>query len=178
MSAYHDHLSTRGIEIQHEVIFSDGCSCQFKSKFPFAYVSDPQCGHSYQREFFGSGHGKSSCDALGGLVKRKAISNIAAGNVVIRDSKDLFSFAKDKLTQNYECTGTEGSQHKSRIFIYIENITRPSEPLKLDPVPFTRLLHSVRAGDQKGIVRYRNNSCFCEGCDEGQECSNAYSGRF
>ena len=57
----------RGISAKsHHVQVSDGCSSQFKSKAPFQYLSETE---NAEHVYFGSRHGKSVCDALGGIVK-------------------------------------------------------------------------------------------------------------
>ena len=183
MEMYHNDLQQSGVDIKHEIVFSDGCAAQFKSKKPFTYVSVPQCGHTIQREFFASGHGKSSCDALGGLVKRTATNHIAALNVVVKGAMDLYEFAKDKLTEDSDCSSGSGS-HKSRRFFYVdyEESDTPILPCteeKLRRVPATRKLHSIRGGGE-GLVFYRLHSCFCGPCVEGHpdDCENPFAGRY
>ncbi|WAR17871.1 LOW QUALITY PROTEIN: hypothetical protein MAR_032465 [Mya arenaria] len=90
------HIKER-INFSHEVQFSDGCAAQFKSKKPFQHLSEEK--HTMERCFFGSRHGKSACDALGGLVKNQAErfvkSRRALGNhtlQVIKKIKSTFTF--------------------------------------------------------------------------------------
>ena len=176
MKMYHDDLKGNNVDIKHEIIFSDGCASQFKSKTPFSYVAESKCGHSIQREYFGSGHGKSSCDSLGGLVKRTAIKYVAAGTFVIREAVDLFTFANKVLVEQCNC---KAGIHKTRKFFYVEYTDEPSTQ-KLKHILYTRSLHSIRSGGEPGLVKYRGCSCFCEACLEGRydECQNVHAGMF
>ena len=72
---YITRLQKTGLEFAHKVVYSDGCASQFKSKVPFYYIATT---HSTQRSFFGTQHGKSPCDALGGVVKTAATRHIAS----------------------------------------------------------------------------------------------------
>jgi hypothetical protein len=57
--------------LQKVIIFSDGCSSQYKSKVPFAYLQQlpNKLGVDMERGFFGARHGKNLCDALGEVIK-------------------------------------------------------------------------------------------------------------
>ncbi|XP_035828107.1 uncharacterized protein LOC118477192 [Aplysia californica] len=80
------------------VIFSDGCSSQYKSKLPFLYLSRyVDCGISIERCFFGARHGKNPCDAPGGLLKQAAFRAVQSRRCVIQNSVDLLHFAQDTL---------------------------------------------------------------------------------
>ena len=57
------------IKIEHHVQYSDGSSNQYKSKIPFQNVSEKD---NFERAYFGLRHGKSPCDALGGVTKKAA----------------------------------------------------------------------------------------------------------
>lgn len=58
------HLKEKGVPVEKHIIYSDGCSAQFKSKVPFLNLLDKHTEIFY----FGIQHGKSQCDALGGFV--------------------------------------------------------------------------------------------------------------
>ena len=65
---YNEHLHKNKVDIAREVVFSDGCASQFKGKLSFHYLtqSKSDLGHHQERAFFGTRHGKSECDPLGG----------------------------------------------------------------------------------------------------------------
>ncbi|XP_070180376.1 uncharacterized protein [Littorina saxatilis] len=64
----------RGLNIQHQVQFTDGCAAQFKSKEPFMdlSMSMQDFGFPIETAFFGSYHGKGPCDGAGGMAKSAA----------------------------------------------------------------------------------------------------------
>lgn len=74
-TALEEHLQKQGHSFEHKVVFSDGCGSQFKSKVPFSFVAKTP---HLQRAYFGTRHGKSSCDALGGIVKNTATKHVLA----------------------------------------------------------------------------------------------------
>ena len=78
--AFSQHLKSKELTFEHSVAFSDGCAAQFKSKLPFYYLmnSKKDLGYTSQRCFFGTRHGKSQCDSLGGLVKTSATKHVVA----------------------------------------------------------------------------------------------------
>lgn len=64
----YDHLEEKGVSWTHHVSYSDGSASQFKSKVPFHYLKHSPT--SMEQAFFGSRHGKSPCDGIGGTVKK------------------------------------------------------------------------------------------------------------
>ena len=157
-----DHIiSKRGVKIEREFTFSDGCKMQYKSKVPFYQISekDPQL----ERSFYGSRHGKNACDPLGGLVKSKAEMFVKTGGI-IQNAKDLFTFASNNLTVN--------EKHMRRTFFYVD-ISRDSKSnLKLVPLKGTANVHSIKPTGVNGQILYRNLSCFCDGCLSNGTCLN------
>lgn len=161
-----EHIQKK-ISIEHYVQFSDGCGAQFKSKKPFLHLSEER-SHSMERCYFGSRHGKSACDALGGLVKNQAERFVKSRKVTIQNAKALFQFCQDQLAvKNTKCT------HKLRTFFYVEEVKRDSIESKLQTVKGTQTFHDVR-GVSKGVIIARHLTCFCPGCiqREGQECEH------
>ena len=59
---YEEYLKKAGVEIEKEVLFSDGCAAQYKSKLSFYFLSEH--GSNFERAYFGSRHGKDPCDGL------------------------------------------------------------------------------------------------------------------
>ena len=73
-------------------IFSDGCSSQYKSKTPFAYLKQlpRNLNMEVERAYFGARHGKNLCDALGGTVKNCAKRAVLSRRVLIRDPQTFY----------------------------------------------------------------------------------------
>ena len=169
---FDEHLAEKSIPCEGKIFFSDGCGSQFKSKKPFKDVSISKV----QRNFFGSGHGKSACDALGGLLKRTADRYIDTGQVSIKNAEDLFDFGQKYLQKGVgqKCS----ANHKLRTFFHIPKVERDTDTEKLVTVPSTRKLHQIRPGDTPGNVLHRNFSCFCGFCMGGEyeSCRSTFAG--
>ncbi|WAR17157.1 hypothetical protein MAR_031751 [Mya arenaria] len=164
-----DHLK-ESIPFSHHVQFSDGCAAQFKSKRHFQHVSESK-EPSMERAFFGSRHGKSRCDPLGGLVKKQSETFVRSRKGTIRDAKQMFEFCEANLSLN---SGGK-CEHKKRVFFYNETIKRDTENKKLKTLKGTHNVHNVR-GVEIGKVEARNLSCFCDACRKGLEtasCKNS-----
>ncbi len=150
------HLQDKGISAEKHVIFSDGCSQQFKSKVPFSILVDKNT----ERCFFGSQHGKSQCDALGGIVKKAATRFVASTQGTIRSAEELYDYCSKELTTVGNCR--EG-KHKIRSFFLLRKIERPNELPNLIPVRNTRKIHSVRNVGE-GMIKTKQLSCYCDVC--------------
>lgn len=110
-----------------QVIFSDGCSAQDKSKGPFADLSLKEIQIS--RTFFGSEHGKSACDA------EIAVDRAIIGKkVVINNTKDLFEFCQEKLILDEPYT------KRNFFFVKADEISRNRPETNVKPIPNTRKL--------------------------------------
>ena len=121
--------------------FSDGCAGQYKNRYNFSNI----CHHeedfniSCEWNFFATSHGKSSCDGIGGTVKR-AVARASLQRICrdqILTPQDMFEFciakfdtkikfyfvpeleveeANKKLKQRYEeCRPIAGTQKYHRV---------------------------------------------------------------
>ena len=160
-NVYLDHLSASGVDITHHVIASDGAASQFKSKKPFFNLTktSEENGHTTQRVFFGSRHGKNVCDGLGGTIKSCASTYVRSRNGIIGDAEELFTYCQSNLKREMNC---ETGQHNPRVFFYVTDIERNNSD-KMQTVPNTRLLHDIKSSE-RGVVEYRQLACFCAPC--------------
>lgn len=71
-------------------LMSDGCAAQFKNKF---YLSNllhaEEFGVKLTAYFYGTNHGKSLCDAVGGTLKRHVRARTLTGEFNIYNAKDF-----------------------------------------------------------------------------------------
>jgi hypothetical protein len=156
----HQKWKEANLNFEKQVFFSDGCSSQFKSKIPFFLLDVGS-----ERAFFGSQHGKSVCDSLGGVVKQAATRHVASGEQIIASTQDLFKFCTEYLVLDPACTPTT---HKKRNFIFIEkkDVKRTKIPENLVSVLGTRKFHQVvKTGEN--TIRTRTLACYCENCLSG-----------
>lgn len=171
MKIQQDHWGSKGLKFNKTIIFSDGCSAQFKSRLPFFLLAK---GH--ERAYFGTHHGKSSCDSLGGLVKNAAVREVAAG-AVLSTTLELYQFCLENLVIEENCSVTEPpTVHNLRNFFLVKKnqIRRPQKAEDLTTIPGTRQYHHIaKVSDHK--IKARTLACFCHSClyGLGDACSNA-----
>ena len=160
----------QGLSFGKQVFFSDGCSSQFKSKIPFSLMEE-----GAERAYFGSQHGKSACDSLGGIVKRAATQHVATGSGTISSSEDLYDFCQKNLQITAKCGA---STHKQRRFFFInkDDVKRP-ELQDLATLAGTREIHQIIRMED-GLVKTRSLACYCASCltNEGACMNDMYTG--
>ena len=167
------HLNQLG-RISNITIFSDGCAGQYKAKVPFFYLTKMASNPAkLQRCYFGSRHGKSQCDPLGGVVKMAALRAVRGRRVTIQNAAEFFQFCTEKLT--LPLSQPEGCCHTKRSFVLVkeEDIDRKVAAQDLETLRGTRMLHCLRPLDD-GILACRNFACFCEACQKKaySDCKN------
>ena len=137
---------------------------------PFFHLSQME---GIERAFFGSRHGKSACDACGGVVKRALDHDVLSGCIIQNASQ-----ACNHLNRNHSMPSPdeqdEGCCHKRRSFRLIkeEEVDRSMPSSALSTVQGTRDFHNVR-GLGEGIIAARNLACYCRGCVRGGNCESA-----
>ena len=159
------HLrGTRKVNLRHVIQWTDGCAAQYKSKGPFADISfaneDFDC--TWERNFFGSRHGKGASDGESAVVKHHASSAVKAGTAVIGSARELYEHCRaSKLNKQ---PGEEKCVHFLRTFFFVgsEDIQR-QRGREVKTVKGTRSLHSVRCVEANRILT-RELSCLCASC--------------
>ena len=105
-----------------------------------------------EKIFFGAHHGKSECDALGGVAK----------NLVNRDvtrHPDLLV----KNAEDFVVLSRRISKHQNRQYILIKKDDIPSLQLPIHPsIKGTRAIHHSRVVN--GVLQARENLCAAECC--------------
>ncbi|XP_070532795.1 uncharacterized protein [Ptychodera flava] len=160
-----EYLRSKGIEIEHQVHFSDGSPTQYKSKVPFCDAShgSTDFGCTVEKHFFGSRHGKGPCDGEIGVLKKRAVTAVKSRQVIIANAEDLYEYGKDHLSLPKE---ENSHDHKRRKFFFVgaDVIDRSrKERTDVKAIPGTRSLHCFK-GIQPYVVATRERSCFCQQC--------------
>ena len=153
------------MQLEKMVIFSDGCAAQYKSKLPFFHLAQTaDADVQMERCYFGSRHGKSLCDACGGVVKRAVDDDVRAGNgtVVIQSASVMLDHCQKHYTLPVE---QEQCSHLRRSFHLVKSseINRSRKSSSLGTVPGTRQLHHVRP-IARDVLATRKLACFCPAC--------------
>ncbi|XP_076440515.1 uncharacterized protein LOC143279993 [Babylonia areolata] len=168
-----EHLSEK--KMKSIYIFSDGCSSQYKSRLPFAHLTELAEKYSalkIERHFFGAHHGKSLCDSCG-VVKNVATRAVQSGNAVIQNAGDMLKFC----TENLQVVGDESAacKHMLRSFEKIQgrDVSRATTSDSFLTLPGTRNLHALRPVALNRMQK-KLRSCFCQFCTAGLEgCKNS-----
>ena len=109
------------VEVMHE--WTDGCSAQHKSCHCMGDLSFsvPDFGFRTVRNYFETSHAKGPQDGAGANIKHKTDTAVIRRQVVIQNAHDLYSYAKENLTE------PSSSRYKSqsvglkrRVFFYVE----------------------------------------------------------
>lgn len=146
-----DNLRATNPEITDLHFFSDGPTTQYRNKQNFFLFSTVlhemgfECG---SWNFFESGHGKGSPDAVGGSLKRKADAVVNAGCDLPNATSLYDVLCKDSVIRLYFVNDSEVQQFDNRC----------SSSLKA--VAGTMKLHQVIT-DEPHCIAFRNLSCFC-----------------
>ena len=143
-------------QFKQRIVFSDGCSSQYKCKGPFAD--------------FGSEHGKNECDGETGVLNRAVDRAIIGNKVIINNAKDMFKFCKENLEIN------EPLSKRSFLLVRTGEINRKRAETDIKTVPSTRKFHQVlNIEGETERLKCRNLSCFCKHCEakDFRHCLNA-----
>ena len=171
-------LHNRGLHVNREIQWSDGCGCQYKSRTPLMDISHAATDlniSAVERNYFGSRHGKNPCDGEGGVVKSAVTRAVKAEDgMIIQDAESFHRFCQHRLAKASK--NEDGScNHSRRVFILLDtneiNRNRP-ERVNVKTLDGTRKLHSV-VGLGSDKVKVRRLSCYCAGCEQSLPCLNA-----
>ena len=165
------HLLSQMKSVKKIVIFSDGCSTQYKSKMPFFFLAKDSSSIEIEKCFFGSCHGKSPCDSCGGLIKRFATQDVASGLVIIQNSAAMQTHLTEHHSLPRDGTSSSLCAHTRRSFVLINDIDRTIDSKNMKTVVGTQKLHQIKRLDNNTLMK-RNLCCFCPGCLGGLACEN------
>ena len=146
-------------------MWSDGCSAQYKSKLPFFFVSESRL----EWVFFGSRHGKSPCDACGGVVKVVCDEDVKNG-AIIQSADDMFRHLSKHHCLPEEHRPPTNCCHTLRSFRLVKDVQCTLPSSALNTIPGTRQIHHVK-GLGNCQLKKHNMACFCDSCLQIKEGS-------
>lgn len=159
-----NHLE-KFVQPERRIIFSDGCSSQYKSKGPFADIANNAV--KINRNYFGSEHGKSECDGEIGILNRSLDRAIIGNQVIMNSAEDIYSYCHKHLEIDEPLS--------TRNFFLVKNgeIDRKRPNTDVRTVNRTWKFHQI-LNSTTGFLRVRNLSCFCKQCEseEFENCPN------
>ena len=113
--------------------FTDGCSCQYKSRNCMGDISTVCSTLNYfklSRNFYETSHARGPQDATGGFLKKQADLAVLRGKFEIQSTKHFFHFATANLTE------PKSGIYKRRMFRYIDFTKRGDQIIEYKPVKF------------------------------------------
>ena len=170
-----EHLQSVMDNLVKMVVFSDGCAAQYKSKLPFYHLSNACDKVAMERCFFGSRHGKSACDACGGVIKSAVDDDIRTGECIVQNAESMYQHCCENFMLPTPNDHPAGCCHTKRSFklVTTSQIDRSISSSSVMTVPGTRQLHSLK-GMGNNTLATRRLACFCHPClqDKPEECLN------
>ena len=115
-----EHTKQKGLK--RMVTFSDGCGAQYKSRLPFYHLLQMQStSMTVEKASFSSNHGKSLCDASGGVIKIMAKRAVVSGRTIIHNASDLFAFCDANLVLPSADGPNRSRVHTMRSFVKLDS---------------------------------------------------------
>ena len=155
------------------VIFSDGCSSQYKSKGPLADITFYDIQND--RNYFGSEHGKGDSDGEAGVLNRSLDQVVIGRKKVFNGAQDIYDYCQENLTLN------EIGSKRSYYLVGTGAVTRNRLETKVNPLAGIRKLHQVmNCPGTPYKLKVHQFSCYCNACRKGApQCGNlSYVGAF
>ena len=161
-----EYLNSISLNVSTMHEFTDGCSCQYKSRHCLGDISFACQDFGYERvirNFFETSHARGPQDAAGGFIKKQTDLAVIRGNCIIQNAYDVYQFASSHLT-----TTSTDAKCVRRIFRYVTNVERDRDRYFV-PVKDNRKIHQVISSyDEPGKIKTRNLSCYtCQQCITG-----------
>jgi hypothetical protein len=114
---------SNGFQPKIHFIWSDGCSFQFKSKVPWAFVSRYPLlcdGCTCQWNFFGSGHSKGPHDGAGAvLIRYIRQAQLDVHGPELQNAKQVVDSLHSKLLARSETSYAGATRSVNRSFWYV-----------------------------------------------------------
>ena len=161
-------LKANNVDICKIIEFTDQAPSQYKNKTAFNYLANSKI--PTQRNYFGTRHGKSSCDACTGRVKQGVSRLVKSGQAVIDDAQSFYDACVEHLQK--PLVQSDKCQHQILTFELHKKIGKRPSTIQLVGIPETRKLHQI--GNTGGkVLNFRKFSCCCYGCVNGTDaCEN------
>lgn len=166
------HLSSRYSDITELIIFSDGCSAQYKSKKPMRHLADNfNLTQKITWNFYGARHGKGEADGESAVLKGYLSRAIPAQSLTLADAVDCYEFLRD--------SGFERRTGLSRRHVFL--VSKAEIDIKRD-TPLANIctvsgirsgIHQAKSGGD-GKLLYRRSSCFCDPDNCHHDIGNAW----
>ena len=155
-----EHTKQKGLK--RMVTFSDGCGAQYKSRLLFYHLLQLQStSMTVEKASFSSNHGKSLCDASGGVIKIMAKQAVVSGRTIIHNASDLFAFCVANLVLPSADGPNRSCVHTMRSFVKLDSCD-------IDRVTTSSQMKTVKGCDiDRGTTSSQMKTV--KGCDIGAQ---------
>jgi hypothetical protein len=92
----HKYYVEKGVVINHDIEFNDGCSSQYKSIRAFWLFAKRNI--KTDRIYFERSHGKGPSDGVGRVTKAVCAAAVSGSKILIRDAQEMFRYLEDNHT--------------------------------------------------------------------------------
>ena len=172
-----NYVNDIGYEVQVMHEWTDGCSAQYKSRHCMGDVSFSllDFGVPTVRNYFETSHAKGPQDGAGANLKHKADMAVIRRETIIQNAKDLFEFAKARLSLPSSTRfQSQVVKLKRRVFFFVPEHDRERPYRMFREVKNNRTIHSILANGPERNLKIRKLSCYCEKCLQCKydECTN------
>ena len=167
------YLAEIGVQMDSVFQFSDNCSAQYKSRWPFTEMA--RSSLNITRVYFGEKHGKNQCDGFFGRLKAWMTYKIKTRQFIITSANDFFRCCQQEYETGIPEPGT--CQHYRVVFQFLRpSDIRRHQDCDLDRgIEGTCHMYSVKNTVNPLELKVRNTPCLCPACitENGQACENA-----
>jgi hypothetical protein len=182
-----EHVRSQGFSPSNHIVWSDGCSGQFKSSRAWYFISrypnitsagSLNSGCQMCWNYFGSGHGKEEVDGAGALLKREIRNEqMKVDGRKLQNAAEIVQFLKEQSRKAH--AGPRGARCTTSKFFWEIPISGPgsvdkTNPLQAETVPGSMGNHQCRSVSTRDptLIQYRQLSCLCHAC-LGYDCQRA-----
>lgn len=143
-----DRVKIHHPALNHVNMMTDGSGAQFKNKFNFKNVlfAQTDLGVVTEMHFSPTGHGKSPCDAIGGIVKRGVRRQVVTNKFKVYNASDFV-----KCTEVF-CKKVICFEVTEEDFINNDALLNERWKENVNAVPGTLQYHSFKASNKPGVL--------------------------
>ena len=170
----HKYYQDKGIVIDHDIEFNDGCSAQYKSIQAFWLFTKQAIKTDHV--FFESIHGKAPLDGVGGVTKVMCAAAVSGNKVLIRNAKEMYTY----LHPNHTTADRpfQKGHISCRKYFYISDVEINQYHSSLGKLLYktlkgTRKLHQISTSSQlkHNQMHVKKYSCLCISCQNSEHAN-------
>ena len=184
-----DHVKSQGFMPENHIVWSDGCSGQFKSARAWYFISHyPNLTSSAtMREgcqivwnYFASGHGKGEVDGAGALMTREIqTEQMKPNGEKLQNAQEIVSFLRRRVQRVH--ASSQGARASTNKYFWLILMSGPGsvdrvDGKEADRVPDSMANHQARSVSARDptLIQYRQLTCLCYFCSGYQHAHGCH----